>query len=283
MNFRKNPLYSSHLTFPRSTPIIYVTMESPVENGYRIFADLHTHTTYSHGKGSVEDNVRAAKFRGLKCVAITDHGIRHPLVGVSRKKFPAMRKDVQAAAEKFGIDVLLGIEANIYGMSGEIDLSDGDISMLDIVLAGFHASARPQKVSDIFMFQSGLVAGRLGKSSKEQIARNTKAYINCIKRFPIDILTHPGFWLQLDTYELGKACADYGTYVEISSRHRVPDEEGLEGFMKSGAMFVINSDAHLVQNVGRWEYALNLAAAAGLDEARIANAGNKPLVLRSKN
>ena len=58
--------------------------------GYRIFADLHTHTTYSHGKGSVEDNVRAAKFRGLSQIAIADHGIRHPLVGVGRKKFPAM-------------------------------------------------------------------------------------------------------------------------------------------------------------------------------------------------
>ncbi len=250
--------------------------------GYRIFADLHTHTTYSHGKGSVEDNVRAAKFRGLSQIAITDHGIRHPLVGVGRKKFPAMRRDVEEAEKKFGIRVMLGIEANIFGMSGQIDLSEKDIEELDIVLAGFHASARPEKISDIAKFQANLLAGRLGKSGKEQIARNTKAYINCIKRFPVDVITHPGFWLQLDTFELGKACADYGTYIEISSRHRVPDEAGLEGFMKSGVLFVINSDAHRVQDVGKWDYAVNLAAKAGLDESRIANAGDKPLVLRSR-
>ena len=98
----------------------------------------------------------------------------------------------------------------------------------------------------------------------------------------MDVITHPGFWLQLDTFELGKACADYGTYIEISSRHRVPDEAGLEGFMKSGVLFVINSDAHRVQDVGKWDYAVNLAAKAGLDESRIANAGDKPLVLRSR-
>ena len=250
--------------------------------GYRIFADLHTHTTYSHGKGSVEDNVRAAKFRGLSQIAITDHGIRHPLVGVGRKKFPAMRRDVEEAEKRFGIRVMLGIEANIFGISGQIDLSEKDIEELDIVLAGFHASARPEKISDIAKFQANLLAGRLGKSGKEQIARNTKAYINCIKRFPVDVITHPGFWLQLDTFELGKACADYGTYIEISSRHRVPDEAGLEGFMKSGVLFVINSDAHRVQDVGKWDYAVNLAAKAGLDESRIANAGDKPLVLRSR-
>ena len=249
--------------------------------GYKIFADLHTHTTYSHGTGSVEDNVRAAKFRGLSLVAITDHGIRHPLVGVRREKFPAMRRDAEAAEKKFGIEVRLGIEANIFGMSGEIDLSEKDISELDIVLAGFHASARPQRASDAFLFQANLLAGRLGRSSKEQIVRNTRAYINCIKRFPVDVITHPGFWLQLDCFELGKACADYGTYIEISSRHRVPDIRGIEEYLKSGVMFVINSDAHKPEKVGTWEYALEAARQAGIPEERIANAGEKPLALRS--
>ena len=276
------------LTKRRASIIIISTMtkdtgrDKAAEGGYGIFADLHTHTTYSHGKGSVEDNVRAAKFRGLSCLAVTDHGVRHPLVGVKREKFAAMRRDVSAAAEKYGMDVRLGIEANIFGLSGEIDLSASDISQLDVILAGFHASAAPQKLSDAFLFQANLLAGRAGRSSKAQIARNTRAYINCVKRFPVDVITHPGFWLQLDCRELGKACADYGTYVEISSRHRVPDLRGLEDFMKSGVTFVINSDAHRPQDVGRWGYALDLAARAGLDESRIANAGDKKIKLRSE-
>ena len=97
------------LTKRRASIIIISTMtkdtgrDKAAEGGYGIFADLHTHTTYSHGNGSVEDNVRAAKFRGLSCLAVTDHGVRHPLVGVKREKFAAMRRDVSAAAEKYGV------------------------------------------------------------------------------------------------------------------------------------------------------------------------------------
>ena len=99
------------LTKRRASIIIISTMtkdtgrDKAAEGGYGIFADLHTHTTYSHGKGSVEDNVRAAKFRGLSCLAVTDHGVRHPLVGVKREKFAAMRRDVSAAAEKYGRNI----------------------------------------------------------------------------------------------------------------------------------------------------------------------------------
>ena len=35
--------------------------------------DYHTHTNYSDGKGSVMDNALAARQRGLKEIAVTDH------------------------------------------------------------------------------------------------------------------------------------------------------------------------------------------------------------------
>ncbi|HHW71449.1 MAG TPA: PHP domain-containing protein, partial [Clostridiales bacterium] len=41
---------------------------------YDIIADLHTHTLYSHGKGTILSNVEAARGKGLKKIAITDHG-----------------------------------------------------------------------------------------------------------------------------------------------------------------------------------------------------------------
>ena len=37
---------------------------------YKLLYDLHTHTTFSHGKGSIEDNVKVAIEKGLKAIAI---------------------------------------------------------------------------------------------------------------------------------------------------------------------------------------------------------------------
>ena len=55
------------------------------------FGDYHTHTTFSHGTGSVEDNVASARALGLKEIAITDHGFGHMAYAVKRSAFPVMR------------------------------------------------------------------------------------------------------------------------------------------------------------------------------------------------
>ena len=42
-----------------------------------ILADYHTHTVYSHGKGSIEDNVKVAISKGIKKIGISDHGYKN--------------------------------------------------------------------------------------------------------------------------------------------------------------------------------------------------------------
>lgn len=49
-------------------------------------ADYHTHTPYSHGKGTVEENAARAKELGLKQIGITDHGFSHLAFGLKREK-----------------------------------------------------------------------------------------------------------------------------------------------------------------------------------------------------
>ena len=49
---------------------------------YRLLWDIHTHTVYSHGTGTIEDNVKAAAAKGLLCVGIADHGIGHAFFGM---------------------------------------------------------------------------------------------------------------------------------------------------------------------------------------------------------
>ena len=63
--------------------------------------DYHTHTIYSHGKGTVEENVRQAIKMGLKEIAITDHGFRHMMYNVSRAQFVSLIEDVKEARIKY--------------------------------------------------------------------------------------------------------------------------------------------------------------------------------------
>ncbi len=56
--------------------------------------DHHTHTVYSHGKGTIEDNVRAAA-KGLTSIAITDHGPGHLTYGIKMEKIPEMKAEIQ--------------------------------------------------------------------------------------------------------------------------------------------------------------------------------------------
>lgn len=57
-------------------------------------ADYHTHTPYSHGKGTVEENAARAKELGLKQIGITDHGFSHIAFGLRRKEFPRSSRSV---------------------------------------------------------------------------------------------------------------------------------------------------------------------------------------------
>lgn len=249
----------------------------------RLTADYHSHTRYSHGSGTIMDNAKAASLKGLEILAITDHAVRHPIVGVSPRKYDKMRRDLEEVQKSFdNLTLMLGIEANILGMAGDIDVKDEDAAKLDIVLAGYHLTSFPYRLSDYFKITWNALTKYTMKSTKGQIARNTTMFVNAIKRHKIDILTHPGFRLDIDYKEVGKACADYGTYVELSSRHKTPDEKSIEQLLSTDCVFVINSDAHKPENIASCDFAIDLVKKYEIPEERIANISGKRLDLRSK-
>ena len=81
---------------------------------YRMLYDYHTHTTYSHGTGSIADNVRAAHEKGLREIAITDHGAGNIAHGMGYAKLGKMRAEIAALRTQYpDVKVRLGVEANI--------------------------------------------------------------------------------------------------------------------------------------------------------------------------
>ncbi|MBQ8295726.1 MAG: PHP domain-containing protein [Clostridia bacterium] len=216
-------------------------------------ADYHTHTPYSHGKNTVEENAAAAALQGLKQIAITDHGFTHVAFGLKRKDMPSYIQECKQASLKHGMDVLVGIEANILGESGKSDLTDKDFENFDVYLCGYHICVWYDKLSDWSMYGCGNLLSRKFRKqpSDSTLRRNTKAYINAIKNNPIDAVTHLNFCAPADAVEVAKCAADYGTYIELNSKKRhLTDEELNDIVQKTQARFIIDSDAHSADRVG---------------------------------
>lgn len=240
----------------------------------KLFADYHTHTLYSHGKGTVEENILAAKARGLEEVAITDHGpASAPWVRTPLAKFRQLKQEVRSCQESYpDVKVLAGVEANLTGAGGEIDVPPRVVRELDLLLVGFHPDVLPASVADGWLF----LRNRLGRFHRGLARRarveNTKALVEAVYRHPVDIITHPGLKVSIDTAELARACAKKGTALEINAGHGYMTVEFCRVAAREGAEFVIDSDAHRPGDVGRLDRGLAIAERAGLTARQIRNA-----------
>lgn len=247
-----------------------------------LFADLHTHTLYSHGKGRVEDNVKAAIAKGLKVVAITDHGPAN-LFGVGIKDAETLldiKAEVEECRQKHkGIQILVGVEANIIGLDGRLDVPDALLEEMDIVLAGLHLMVKTEEIRDALgLFLPNTVDKWTGVSMKVPWVRdylmeiNTRAVVNAVKSKRIHIVTHPGWGVLIDTATLARACAQRGTVLEINVSHLPPGGEYVRIARGEGAKFVINSDAHRPEDVGCLEPGIKIAEETGLSPDEVINA-----------
>ena len=87
-----------------------------------VIGDFHVHTTVSgDGRSPLEEVVAAAKARGYRVLAITDHA-EGTLSGVSREKLLEQRERFRAMQAELGdsLRLLHGVELNI-GPNGELD------------------------------------------------------------------------------------------------------------------------------------------------------------------
>lgn len=243
----------------------------------KLTIDYHTHTTFSHGKGSILDNARVAKQRGLESIAITDHGFSHPAFSMKRKEIPLMRKLCLEAEKETGVKVLLGIESNILGISGKTDLKEKDYTNIDVFLAGIHKFIMYDGLNEWYQlyFDNMITRVLKLKPTKNLIKRNTKIYLNTIMKNPIDILVHPNYCFFADPVEVAKCCRDYGTIFEIDARKTHLSDEEWYKVNSTGVNFVIDSDAHEPDKIGVIDKAVELVERIGINKDRILNIDGK--------
>ena len=244
--------------------------------------DYHTHTLYSHGKGTVLENAMRAKEIGLKEIAITDHGFEQLAFGLRREQMPQLIADCRIASEKTGIPVYVGTEANLCDENGRTDLLVSDYKDFDVYLMGIHRFVQFTQLRDFWnvLVRNSWHTHLHIKPTGSLIRYNTNAYINAIKKNPIDVITHLNYQAFCDVVEVAKAARDYGTYIELSTKKVHLSDEEVAKVRDTGVRFLINSDAHSVDRIGETHLVDNLLERVEIPHSQIDNIDGKYPVFR---
>ena len=243
-----------------------------IADRYELVYDLHTHTTYSHGKGSVEDNVREAFNQGMEFIAISDHGPGHLFYGINRNDFVNIRNDIERMNVKYPkLNVKMSVEANIVKNGNGLDVRPEEFEEFDFVIAGYHYGLFGCDCIRNWLWNKGFRAGEASLRKS-----NTEMVINALRQNDISILTHPGDKGHFDIRAIAEVCVETDTLMEINTWHgHLTEEEIRIAAEVPDVKFILSSDAHTPDRVGDVREGIIRALKAGLDLSRIVNIKEK--------
>src|SRR5579862_850009 len=222
-----------------------------------IRGDLHSHTTASDGRASIEEMALAARERGLEYLAITDHSASH---GFGDDVSPdQLRRQIElvreADARIDGITLLAGSEVNILP-DGSLDYEDELLAALDWVIASVHTA---------FGLDADAMTARVAAAAAHPL-------VDAIGHLTGRLLERrPPYAIDVDA--VFAACAEAGTLIEINSNPERRDlgEVHARAAAAAGVGILINSDAHWPERFDVLRYGVWTARRAWLGPQQIAN------------
>lgn len=224
-----------------------------------IRAELHSHTTASDGKWSIEENALGALARGFHTVAITDHSKGQAQAnGLSNERLIQHIEAVRKIAKKLAgkITVLAGSEVDILA-NGDLDYPDELLAQLDIVVASPHAALT------------------------QEPAKATARLIKAIENPYVTIVGHPTGrivnrreGLSPDMEAIFKAAKARGIALEINAspyRLDLRDTHARTWVNEYGGKLAINTDAHDEPHLDNLRFGVVTARRAGATKADVVN------------
>jgi len=219
--------------------------------------DVHMHTVETDGRNTIEEMAEAAKARGYKYMAITDHSKNLAFAnGLDDARAVAHIKKIHEANKKIdGITIFAGIEVDILA-DGDLDLSDDVLAQMDIVIASVHS---------VF---------------NQESAKMTERLIKAISNPNTSVIGHPTGRIQLrrDAYPF-----DMHTVLTEAAKHKVamelnayPDRLDLNDVhlrqaKQHGVKIVINTDSHHTSHMEKIRYGILQARRAWLTKDDVLN------------
>tara|TARA_R110002096_G_scaffold173781_5_gene348488 strand:- start:137084 stop:138859 length:1776 start_codon:yes stop_codon:yes gene_type:complete len=195
-----------------------------------IKADLHTHTTDSDGKLSLQESATLAKERGFHTLAITDHSQSSAIAnGLKPDRLRKQIKYIHDFNDSFeGLTILAGSEVDIL-VDGSLDYDDDLLNALDIVVASPHAGLRAKP------------------------KQATKRLLKAICHPSVHIIGHPTgrliqrrAGLEPDMNELIAAAIEHDVALEINAHWMRLDlrDTHVRAAVEAGCKIAINCDVH---------------------------------------
>lgn len=230
------------------------TLPAPIAT---VNGDFHVHTTLSgDGRASLEEMVSAAKARGYRVLAITDHA-ENTLPGVAREALVEQRERIRALQAELGdsLELLHGVELNI-GPEGELDYDLAFRQSFDWCLASVHSHFELDRAA-----QTRRIVSAMRDPAVRMIGHLSARLIG--GRPPIE----------LDLAEVFAEAERTRTALEINGALPRLDlsVDALRQAKSRDVTFVLSSDAHQVSELGLVTYAARNAERAWLTSERIAN------------
>jgi DNA polymerase (family 10) len=222
-----------------------------------INGDLHSHTTLSDGRNTLEEMAEAGRERGYAYMAITDHSASHGFGDhvTEERLWERIDEIADWNKGKRGFRLLAGSEVNI-GLDGTLDYSEDVLAALDWVVASVHTS--------------------FAISEKEMTARVLAAietpYVDCIGHLTGRLIGRREPY-GVDVEAVAEAAARTGTMIEINGNPNRRDlsEQHARLASAAGVTIVLNTDAHGVDTLNNMSYAVATARRAWLGPKDIAN------------
>ncbi|MEX0448325.1 DNA polymerase/3'-5' exonuclease PolX [Spiribacter sp. 221] len=222
-----------------------------------IRGNLHTHTTATDGKASLEEMAEAARERGWEYLGISDHSRAVRVAnGLDADRLTRQLDDIDVLNERLDdLVILKSCEVDIL-RDGSLDLPDTILERLDYVIGAIH--------------------GHLDLGRRAQTERLLDAMDHPLMR----IIAHPTGRLigtrrpmALDMDRLFEAAVRNDIALEINAQPKRLDlnDQNARAARDAGVMLVIGTDAHSPAQLDFMRYGVDQARRAWLSAGDVLN------------
>ena len=222
-----------------------------------IRGDLHVHTNYSDGQGTIESMAEAAIELGYEYLIFCDHSQSLRVAnGLPPEKLKKKLEAVRAADERYGeIRLLCGSEVDIL-REGALDYEDALLAELDFVVASVHTAFNLSQQE-----QTDRMLRAINNPHVRTIGHPTGRILN--RREPYEV----------DVYRLIEEAASTNTALELNA---YPDRLDLSvpylrEAIRSGVRLTIDTDAHDERALSLMRYGLDQARRAWVEKENVIN------------